>query len=548
MGDIKQTLFLFLRRKTMYKVTIMISVFLFSAIAFGTLPADRFVYLGNSIWQAEFDTGGYSDCIYRGVSLRHPYGSHEVLSGEYGCAIYYDQIPIDPCAMWLTNYFLYPSFSTNSNFVFDDADSWDDQNNPLEPFYPFQTNYHGTQTVYDTAQSKISNGQIEVTIDCEVVDLGEQDANGVGGSPIAFSDANGTVAYVYSEPNILLQTYTIKNISASTITGIEFYQMLCGLYYNADYSSYTSESFPDPLSNYVPYNPVHKAPDSNYAGNFRYDISQWGYGDPNTEHVDWLCFSSTVPPDAFENGMFYSNGGEPTTGTYTHIKNHSSLNNNDYYEFDGSGSYDRIAGVMKWNLGSLSPNQTVKHTIAVMFGSKPVNYEPPLPEECDGTTLTNTDDVSGCAPRSTEQTDNFINYNICYSITCDLNSVSIVDTLPADVDYDSCTGGGDYNEVSHTVTWDLGNRSANDSNCFTLKVRVSESATACSTLINMARMYTDGQLIRTATDGVQVCGSVHNLTKGGEYTTIQSAINDADPNNIIEADPGTYENITLSSM
>ena len=34
---------------------------------------------------------------------------------------------------------------------------------------------------------------------------------------------------------------------------------------------------------------------------------------------------------------------------------------------------------------------------------------------------------------------------------------------------------------------------------------------------------------------------VHNITQGLDYNTIQDAIDDADPGDVIECDPGTYE-------
>ena len=86
---------------------------------------------------------GYSDGWYWGVSERHlnynPYPwepqYHEMLSGEYGAAIYYNGITNNQ-SMWLSNYWLYPFWTTNSNFDWVYNNSWDNPSNPLEPFYP----------------------------------------------------------------------------------------------------------------------------------------------------------------------------------------------------------------------------------------------------------------------------------------------------------------------------------------------------------------------------------------------------------------------------
>jgi hypothetical protein len=54
------------------------------------------------------DYAGYSDVIEYGYSLEHPYTYHELLSGEWAAAIYYDGIEDAPQAMWLTDKFLFP--------------------------------------------------------------------------------------------------------------------------------------------------------------------------------------------------------------------------------------------------------------------------------------------------------------------------------------------------------------------------------------------------------------------------------------------------------
>ena len=86
--------------------------------------------------------------------------------------------------------------------------SWNDPNNPA--------NTNGPDTAYSVIQDSLyGQNSLRIRIDYELVDLGQQDANGVGGSPIAFRDANGIPVFVYSERYILLQTYEFKNISAS---------------------------------------------------------------------------------------------------------------------------------------------------------------------------------------------------------------------------------------------------------------------------------------------------------------------------------------------
>ena len=54
------------------------------------------------------------------------------------------------------------------------------------------------------------------------------DRDGEGGSPMAFGSFQGRPAFVYSDRYVLLQTYTITNITANALENLRFYQMLHG--------------------------------------------------------------------------------------------------------------------------------------------------------------------------------------------------------------------------------------------------------------------------------------------------------------------------------
>jgi len=131
---------------------------------------------------------------------------------------------------------------------------------------------------------------------------------------LSFGSLVGADAFVHSERYILLQTYTMTNITASSLQNLQFYQMLHG--HPADegnavvYSVYDDTPHEDPLADYVPYNDVHREEGSTHAGNFRYDITQWNNPDDpdrSQTHRDWIGFSSTVPPDFLEN-QYYASG------------------------------------------------------------------------------------------------------------------------------------------------------------------------------------------------------------------------------------------------
>jgi hypothetical protein len=231
-----------------------------------------------------------------------------MLTGEWAAAIYYDGLAE---ATWLTDQFQVPTWPTNSNFSTVYYNTWNDENNPVweNPYDPPNPPYDPPDK-FDTAQSIIQNDKVEVTIDYEMVDLGQQAENGEGGSPLSFGSLVGADAFVYSERYVLLQTYTITNTTDSPIENLEFYQMLHGHpayeYNPVVYSLYDDTDHEDALEDYIPYNDVHREEGSIYAGNFRYDITQWNNcDDPDASkvHRDWIGFSSTVPPDFMENGV-----------------------------------------------------------------------------------------------------------------------------------------------------------------------------------------------------------------------------------------------------
>jgi len=239
--------------------------------------------LNSPYWYIRLDASAYADISYWYPSIRHNCGTaHEMLTGEWAAAIYYDGIATGEQAMWLTDEFQVPTWTTTSDFSTVSYNTWNDENNPIwevppdPPYWPYDP---PAPDKHDTGQSIIENDEVRVTIDYEMVDLGDQGENGEGGSPMAFGSLVGADALVYSERYVLLQTYTITNTTDSPIEDLEFYQMLHG--HPADegnavvYSVYDDTAHDDPLEEYTPYNEVHAEEGSTYAGNFRYDITQW---------------------------------------------------------------------------------------------------------------------------------------------------------------------------------------------------------------------------------------------------------------------------------
>jgi hypothetical protein len=384
-----------------------------------------------------FSRAGYLDITEWYQSERHEYGPHEMATGDWAAAVYYDGIDTSSNqAAWLTNLFRYPDiYPTNSPFDVNEYSFSNDTSNPVwtdpcQPtgYIPGTGTYSISSTGNDTAWSTLDDDKLAVKIYYEVVDLGEQDANGVGGSPLSFRDANDIPVFVYSERFVLLQTYIFKNLSGTTLSGLEFYQMMHG--HPADaYSNlagcYETADFYDPLADYIPCDPNHQ------VGNFRYDITLWNvsapWGEPN--HFDWMSFSSTIAPNSFGFDEFTGAGVSMEYAIRNRTLNGRTLwANND------------MAGAAKWNLGNLAHDESKSITLALMYGVGPIQTEPPIPPIDVNLTKTDNLDDNACVEPSTQDTNNLINYTICYTANEDVNDVYIVDELPTGLVFEDATG------------------------------------------------------------------------------------------------------------
>lgn len=430
----------------------------------------------------DMDAAGYSDWIWYGPSPIHDHDYHELLSGEWGAAIYYDgidtELTADPNdaanrrqAMWLTTDYVFPGFPTNSDFVF--GGTCAAQQDPINP-----------SPLYDTGKSIIYNDEVEITIDYEVVDMNSI-TGGSPRSPMAYiSDPNtSAVSFVPSDQYIFLQTYTIKNLKATTLTGLEFYQFLhshgANEYGPQVNSTYTDTSISDPLVSYTPYDSVHQ------VGNFRYDITQWNQRPFSTAtHVDFVSFSSTVEPNWVDNDIFEGHGGRPAEGTHVHIEERDLNDADAIYAAE-------VGGAMGWSLGSLDPNETASMTIAFMFA--PV-------QESSLLTLTKTiEDANDCYSPGDEFTYTITWQNL--SLTEDAENAVLTDFLPAgltypvtysfDPNFQVTSSDPNYSVDGYNAyTWNLGTIPANSSDSVTLTVTVNEMAPPGMTVDNEAVLET----------------------------------------------------------
>ncbi len=334
--------------------------------------------IGSDAYALALNEAGYMDIWYWDVTSCHPFASHEMLSGEWAAAIWYEGIPHDgtpsgaDTAVWLTDKFYCPDFETNSSFfVLGQATS---SNNPENPFPGI-----------DTFRSTIGNGDLEIQLDVELVDLGQ-----CWSHPMGIVPAGLDLDYVSATAQMSLFTYTVKNVSGEPISGIEFYQMLSGhaagelaAVHTSVYDATAHTLVSEALSNYQPFSPVHA------SGDFRYDITQWNTlseGDgPVSDHVDFVGFSSTLEPDAFDNWHFRGEVGRPGAGLHVTIEERDLQERPLWDE-------DEVAGAMMWYLPTLADQGTSSLTVALMSSTQVEQQH----SDCDG-------DVNG--DRYVNQTD-----------------------------------------------------------------------------------------------------------------------------------------------
>ncbi len=123
-----------MKKNNQLQLAVLCLLMILTLNVYATLPSDDYSSdnkIQSDYWNAKFDGAGFGDEFYWGNSPYHPHSSHELLSGEWAAAIYYDGISTSPNAMWLTDEFIYPDWTTESDFIMDTMFSrWDDTYNP----------------------------------------------------------------------------------------------------------------------------------------------------------------------------------------------------------------------------------------------------------------------------------------------------------------------------------------------------------------------------------------------------------------------------------
>jgi hypothetical protein len=177
------------------------------------------------------------------------------LSGEWGAAVGYTKAGTTVNPIWLERNFIYPDWTTNSDF-------------------DTTTAINGSDTF---ATSVISNLDLRITQNFQIVDT-------LTGTPMGITAASaaGAGTSLLSNRYALLQSYSITNINeVDSISNLQFFQFLHGL--ESQSGVYDNRSYVGAYSDY------------------RYDVTLGGDGGAAGQ-FDYIGFSSKIAPSAFEIG------------------------------------------------------------------------------------------------------------------------------------------------------------------------------------------------------------------------------------------------------
>lgn len=269
----------------------------------------------NPHWSISITDSGYSDIILYNAGPFPADWIHEMISGEWGAAVAYDGIPLalPVRAMWLEPEWNYPTWTTNSSFTV------------VSPMsFPADLDADGLPE----GSSVIANGDVEITIALDMVDT-------VTGTPMG--EGTGSVL---SDRFVLVTTYTIKNLRATTLTGVRFFPFLHGHPANDEEPSvrafYDTTAYTGALQTY------------------RYDVTERATNSGATDESPTGCmfqdrigFSTEVAPADFGLGPYRGHVDRPATGLHVDVEQDILGNQTTF-------GPDEVAGATRIDLGSIA--------------------------------------------------------------------------------------------------------------------------------------------------------------------------------------------------
>ncbi|MDD2760284.1 MAG: hypothetical protein PHH11_08315 [Methylomonas sp.] len=313
-----------MKRRLPQRTGSLIGTGVLSLIFSGMAHADT-ARLGNADWEITLSNAGYSDALF---DQTPGYVGREYLSGEWGAAVGYSKNGATVKPTWLERDFVFPDWTTNSNFSTMDA---------------IHNTVSDADGVVSSAASTIANSDMQIAQSFQVVDT-------LTGTPIglAAASAGGEGRSFMSNRYVLMQSYSITNTSTDTLNNLQFFQLLHGMHSQA--GVYDNRGYAGAYSDY------------------RHDITLHGNDNGVGRQVDYISLSSSQAPTAFEIGHYGVEGngiddhsqGKPSVGTHISVEQ-NALNNND--EFAPENPW--VAGAERWDMASLAPGET--KTLTVML-------------------------------------------------------------------------------------------------------------------------------------------------------------------------------------
>ncbi len=323
--------------KTKHLIRLLLIAATSLLVTFAAQAQTTYLTLANPHWNISLSDFGYSDFL---LDNTPGFEGREYLSGEWGAAVGYHRTngTIMP-PRFLDPMFLFPDWPTLSTF---------EVKTPMA-----QTGLNADNL--PIGQSVITNGELEITLRVEMLDT-------IVGTPMGTvaASSGGPGMALDSSRYVMKQTATLRNISGTTLTNVEFFQFLHGL--NAERGFYDSRSYTGALNGF------HH--DVTLAG---VDSNAVTSGSSSAGLEDYIGFHSTIAPGAFEIGHYGLEGngvddhfsGKPSDGVHLSVEANwlvapfSAREGTD--QFAPTNRW--IAGAARWNLGSLAPNQSVSHDV-----------------------------------------------------------------------------------------------------------------------------------------------------------------------------------------
>ena len=300
--------------------------------------------VGNPEWQFEVSDFGYSDEV---LDKRPGFEGREYLSGEWAAGVLYSGGQNPAKTIWFEPQWKYPDWASGSDFGVHIA------------FYSTGTN---NATGFPVYHSAITNRDLRVDMTYQMIDT-------ITGIPRGQTPKSqpGPGTSTLSTRYVYKQTYTLTNISNTTLSNLRFFQFLHGL--DMTESLYDDRSYSGAMSDYHYVN--------TQIGNtvsLNTNITKLFH------HRDVIGFHARVAPTAWEVGYYGKEGtdshevGKPSVGVHLKVEA-DNLNSTDYF----SPPEERwVSGAQRFNLGNLVPGAAA--TIDVLFSLQTisVNLGPPI--------------------------------------------------------------------------------------------------------------------------------------------------------------------------